>query len=220
MGQFRFAAAASLALGLALAAPASATTWDLDLTGSVGNTVSGSFPFPGGITIGFGFLVLSGLPDDFEISQGDSINVTVTLDGLFTVPASVPAPGFSQFFGFDFLKDENPLGASVSGEYTLFTDLFGNITVPLSGGCGNCLNLIAAGDGTPWGFTGFTATLFVDTLDEPFAPFDASISYQVVLENLGEPGVIPEPAIWAMLITGFGMVGAGLRRRRMAVTLA
>jgi hypothetical protein len=27
-------------------------------------------------------------------------------------------------------------------------------------------------------------------------------------------GVIPEPATWAMLITGFGLVGSAMRRRR------
>lgn len=31
-----------------------------------------------------------------------------------------------------------------------------------------------------------------------------------------EPGAVPEPATWAMLIAGFGMVGASMRRRRGA----
>lgn len=32
----------------------------------------------------------------------------------------------------------------------------------------------------------------------------------------GGGGVVPEPATWAMMITGFGMVGAAMRRRRVA----
>lgn len=32
-----------------------------------------------------------------------------------------------------------------------------------------------------------------------------------------EPGVVPEPASWAMLIAGFGLVGASMRRRRSAL---
>lgn len=33
-------------------------------------------------------------------------------------------------------------------------------------------------------------------------------------------GVIPEPGTWAMMIAGFGLVGAGLRRRRAAALTA
>ena len=32
--------------------------------------------------------------------------------------------------------------------------------------------------------------------------------------TIGAAGVVPEPASWAMLITGFGLVGAAARRRR------
>jgi hypothetical protein len=34
----------------------------------------------------------------------------------------------------------------------------------------------------------------------------------------GGGGVVPEPATWAMMIAGFGLVGAALRRRREAAT--
>lgn len=36
----------------------------------------------------------------------------------------------------------------------------------------------------------------------------------------GGPGPIPEPATWAMMLAGFGLVGAGMRRNRAKVTLA
>lgn len=29
---------------------------------------------------------------------------------------------------------------------------------------------------------------------------------------IAEPGLVPEPATWTMMITGFGLVGLGLRR--------
>ena len=32
--------------------------------------------------------------------------------------------------------------------------------------------------------------------------------------------VVPEPATWAMMMAGFGIVGAGLRRRRTLTTVA
>lgn len=39
-----------------------------------------------------------------------------------------------------------------------------------------------------------------------------------VVLNAG--AAVPEPATWALMITGFGMVGAGLRRRTTSVALA
>lgn len=34
------------------------------------------------------------------------------------------------------------------------------------------------------------------------------------------PGVIPEPASWAMMIAGFGLIGAAMRRRKVETVLA
>jgi hypothetical protein len=31
---------------------------------------------------------------------------------------------------------------------------------------------------------------------------------------------VPEPATWAMMILGFGVIGAGMRRRRVNVSFA
>ena len=33
-----------------------------------------------------------------------------------------------------------------------------------------------------------------------------------------QPGAVPEPATWAMLIAGFGLIGAAMRRRRISVS--
>lgn len=38
--------------------------------------------------------------------------------------------------------------------------------------------------------------------------------------NNGVSGAVPEPAVWTMMIAGFGLAGAALRRRRTAMTLA
>lgn len=46
-----------------------------------------------------------------------------------------------------------------------------------------------------------------------------SIAYTAIdVKSVG--GVVPEPATWAMLIAGFGMVGSAMRRRRSAQVLA
>jgi hypothetical protein len=41
---------------------------------------------------------------------------------------------------------------------------------------------------------------------------------QVFLLGNAAGGGVPEPATWAMMILGFGMIGAALRRRRVGNT--
>ncbi len=50
-------------------------------------------------------------------------------------------------------------------------------------------------------------TFFVGNLGDP----------SVFLTTFGTFTVVPEPASWAMLIAGFGLTGAVMRRRRMAI---
>ena len=42
-------------------------------------------------------------------------------------------------------------------------------------------------------------------------------SSNAVLYSTGGGGGVPEPATWAMMITGFGLVGAAMRRRSMVL---
>lgn len=41
-----------------------------------------------------------------------------------------------------------------------------------------------------------------------------------LVRDLGNPGGVPEPATWAMLVSGFGLVGAAVRRRRVGMGMA
>jgi hypothetical protein len=41
---------------------------------------------------------------------------------------------------------------------------------------------------------------------------------RVSIDATGDPGSVPEPASWAMLIAGFGLVGAAQRRRKLVVS--
>jgi hypothetical protein len=36
------------------------------------------------------------------------------------------------------------------------------------------------------------------------------------IDDIAVAGVIPEPASWALMIAGFGLVGAAMRRQRLA----
>ena len=50
----------------------------------------------------------------------------------------------------------------------------------------------------------------------PIAPIQAAL-YRAVAHDLGI-GTVPEPASWALMVAGFGLVGAAVRRRRPAQT--
>ena len=42
----------------------------------------------------------------------------------------------------------------------------------------------------------------------------------ITVFDVTAPGAVPEPTTWALMISGFGLAGAALRRRRTAVVTA
>jgi hypothetical protein len=92
-------------------------------------------------------------------------------------------------------------------------------------------------DGAPNEFTfDLGATTLIDLVDSPafdyataegfFTAASSSTTirfgfYQLpfffVLDNVSVTSMVPEPASWALLVTGFGMVGASMRRRKVTV---
>lgn len=82
----------------------------------------------------------------------------------------------------------------------------------IEGVLNNTLNLVVTG-GTGR-FLGATGTLTgIGTLDRRVPRPISLLSVNGTLDLLA----VPEPAAWAMMITGFGLVGAGARRRRSSV---
>jgi hypothetical protein len=60
------------------------------------------------------------------------------------------------------------------------------------------------------------SSAFADLTSESVAESRGDGYVEFSLDRLLDP--IPEPASWAMMLTGFGLIGATLRRRRMAVS--
>lgn len=82
----------------------------------------------------------------------------------------------------------------------------------------------AGGGGAPGGVSFFgvyssdadiTRIVFSESDDNDQYP-DANIGYDTFRFAVPSDGAVPEPASWALLITGFGFAGAALRRRPRA----
>jgi len=138
----------------------------------------------------------------------DSVNANVAyLFTARTTPNADTSPGFG-------------LPANASTLTPLTSVIIGGAPVwsPLGGSSGGCF---AAGCGyTGWIKSDYTiltsgtyklrfgAANFADTA------FQSGLAYAGLKINDTPIGVIPEPATWAMMLMGFGGLGAVLRRRR------
>lgn len=147
-------------------------------------------------------------------SRGGEGDPNSQLGGLFFLSGSETFLNYEAGFttGFSF----NYVSLSFAGSVGVYDGLNGTgnllATINLSPNAGSCPNYGAQ-------FCPFSAA-GVD-----FAGTAKSISFggvanQIVFDDItfgsstpGNPGV-PEPATWAMLILGFGIVGAAARRRR------
>ena len=79
----------------------------------------------------------------------------------------------------------------------------------MGAGCGNCTSLISSQNSMPLSFSTLAATGTFNVSSD-YDISSISVSYQV-----DSPAVaVPEPATWALMISGFGMAGAMFRRRR------
>lgn len=83
-----------------------------------------------------------------------------------------------------------------------------------AGASGGTLTFTAAGT---INFTGYDATAGTFTLTASGNSID---SFSATLVSSAPPPAVPEPASWAMLLTGFGAIGGALRTRRSALVRA
>jgi hypothetical protein len=150
---------------------------------------------------------LQNLPITVEL--GDVINATVNLDGLFTVPGSVDVT----VFGFTMGGAGFPLGdTETNGNFDFFDGM--TLVKSGSGGTGTSGQIAAAAAFFPpnngaFSFNSFTTSFTITILSGP-----ATLDYAQIDYSLLSPAAVPEPATWAMMIIGFGGVGALMRRNR------
>jgi hypothetical protein len=75
--------------------------------------------------------------------------------------------------------------------------------------------LVANDDLTPGNFTqsGFAVLLNASTIYTAVITGFGNSDFGTYTLTIANTGAVPEPATWAMMIAGFGLVGFGLRRR-------
>ena len=196
----KYLAGAALCALLALPTVGQATTHTLALTGDISGLMTNNFTF-GTTFYETGQLALSGFRP-FVMQDGDTVDVSVTITGgAFTLPVRQ-----NMFFGLNFsdiLGGAQPTTASATGQFSF------NGGPSVGAGCGNCTSLISSQNSMPLSFSTLAATGTFNVSSD-YDISSISVSYQV-----DSPAVaVPEPATWALMISGFGMAGAMFRRRR------
>jgi hypothetical protein len=199
-------AAAALALAGAVGAQAQ-TTLNFD---SLNNQYGDGGPYISGITGDAQFLSYteSGYVVTLHTSNGSSCN-----DGTCFGAHIGDGTGTPQTFNWHDNADNQP-GAFVTltkvggGAFSLTSfDFFSYNDFSASATGYDTLNFYGTGGTVNPGFLNVTSVTFYGSGSQE-------------LDNITVNGGVPEPASWAMMLGGFGLVGGAMRRRRTAVRFA
>jgi hypothetical protein len=219
----KFALASFAALAMASSASASVITLTFEGVGnlaSVDDFYNGGTDSLGnsGTNYGISFSNTSlGIVDSDAGGSGNIANEPSASTVLFFLSGGAATMNVAAGFqtGFSFFYSSN--GAAFVRVYDGLNGT-GNILAQLdlasqfNNNCGGDPN----GDYCNWSPIGvlFSGTAY--SVD--FGGTADRVAFDNVTFGSDRPGgsVVPEPATWAMLITGFGLVGATMRRRRMA----
>ena len=203
----------SLALAAACtlwAGSAQATIHNLVLFGTVANGNFSSQDF-GPTHYDQWVLSLDDLLQNLSITVelGDTINATVTLDQLFMVPGSVDVTVFGLSLGGAGFPGGN---TATNGSFDFFDGMTlvktGSSSTGTSGQIAAGVAFFSPNNGA-FSFDAFATRFTITELSGPATLEYASIDYALL-----SPIAVPEPATWAMMIIGFGGVGALMRRNR------
>jgi hypothetical protein len=211
-------AASALAVVATGSTASHAATFDVALTASATGFVEGGTDFDGFHFDQFSVFLSPATPTDLPITvaQGDTINTTVTFDGLVTIPVSEVRTDLVQFLSGDGFP---ATGTQVDGTYKFFngSDLVNTFGFEstTSGGLASFAAVFPPSNGA-FTFDSFTDDFVVTTLSAPATIDHSSFTYSLV-SNLP---AVPEPATWSLMLVGFGGLGALLRRRRAEAVAA
>lgn len=159
------------------------------------------------------YLDLQGLgsSNTIDLSVGDFIEATVTFDRLLNIPASVAYTNFSLFLTGNDFPDVN---TAAQANFTFFDENGFEVKTYISPvrTTSNQIAAIAAfapPENGAFQFKSFKSVIEITDLSQT-----ATLDRSYILYDLASPAAIPEPGTWAMMIVGFGGVGALMRRDR------
>jgi hypothetical protein len=129
---------------------------------------------------------------------------TIKANTRYTMTVDVGGYQFQSPFGFDFGLIAGDFGA---GSFILSSLMGGGLT----GGSFHTRTLVFE--------TGAQGPAIGKQLSIALGASGSGIGYDNIRLEATQlaPGAVPEPATWAMMICGFGLAGAHLRRRRPAI---
>lgn len=173
------------------------------------------------------------LRSGITISSSDSVVVLgngymgLGNNGLITIPIIVPGLYYSRqeekwlgFFDIDFANPLSKFAAHANYLVPFFEMVMLPPTITAFDSLGNQIasfNIAIENPiSTPNGLNQF-AFIGIDAGAPIISRMSFSGSALLLAPGNMSTGVVPEPASWAMLIAGFGLVGAAMRRRRAAV---
>ncbi|WP_194745053.1 PEPxxWA-CTERM sorting domain-containing protein [Thermaurantiacus tibetensis] len=122
-----------------------------------------------------------------------------TADGVFTGSYEIVASGMT--FGLQPLYGDDDMPFGPYGGDLSDPSGSGTFSVPLVGGQTYTMSFFQFGNLSSSGGTSFAADAV------------ANVRWQILYRSAPP---IPEPATWAMLVAGFGLLGTSLRRRRLS----
>lgn len=193
---------------------AQANTFNLNLSGALADyTVNPSFDCCG-FHVDPSFLPLTGLDgtNSILVSQGDLFTVTVTLDGSLTIPASVTRTDVTLLLTGSAFPSEN---TGLENEVVDFTNLGSEVlhidseSTTTSSQLAVFNPLFPPNNGALT-FDKIVYSFDVQTLGQSATLDGASLNFNVLAASVA----VPEPSAWALMLVGFGGLGAVLRARR------